>query len=134
MFDIDKKVEFCLREWAHWCTRKEYDGVGWPSISPLVKIGQNRGDLYGGVMPEIHAVAEEIEKIVVKLSEQRKDYALALRSYYCGRGTVRVKAATLDISTTVYLRTVEKAKERITGYIESLSEQKKHALFFSLID
>jgi hypothetical protein len=69
-----------------------------------------------------HEKAEEIEKLVREMALQNQSMALALRSYYFNRYSLRKQAKSAGISHTQLKALVDMAKQWVVG---RLSETRK---------
>ncbi len=118
-------VERRLDEWAHWFSRGNLYGLGYPPCSTeyrLMREGMVNTSSAGLRSIPVNEAAEEMEVLVVKLGQQRPMLAKALRDYYFRGGSLRVLAKEKGISATQLHWKVEQARHWIAGWLTANGE------------
>lgn len=124
-------VERRLDEWAHWFSRGNLFGLGYPPCSTeyrLMREGMVKTSPAGLRSISVNEQAEEIEVLVVTLAHQRPMLASALRDYYLRGGSLRALAKSKGTSHTEMQRQVQQARHWIAGWLTAhyaLCHQKK---------
>ncbi len=104
-------------QWADWYIRGNYYGLGFPSCSleyRLLKEGFMRRMRSLPIL-QTNEGAEEIEKLVAKMSEQNYQMALVLRCHYFASGSLRRQAKYLQISHTKFKYLLDMAHQWLAG-------------------
>jgi hypothetical protein len=110
-------LEERLHQWADWYSRGNFYGLGYPSCSMEYRM-MTEGVVTRNTRPKplpSNEAAEEIEKLVKEMTEYNQTMANALRWQYFLPGSLRSKAAKLDISHSHFKRYVDMAHQWLAG-------------------
>ena len=111
-------VERRLEEWAHWFSRGNFYGLGYPPCSVeyrLMKEGSVKTTPVGLRPLPVNEKAEEVERLVREMSLQNSAMALALRRYYFHRYSLRRQAQEAGISHTQLKALVDMGRQWVVG-------------------
>lgn len=119
-------VEYRLQQWADWYGRGNLYGLGYPPCSTEYRL-MTEGNVVRtlGAKPiASNEQAEEIEALVIKMSEQNHIMAIVLRCHYFNGKSVRKNTAQLtdlgmNISYSYYKYTLEMGKQWLAGYLSA---------------
>jgi hypothetical protein len=110
-------LEERLYQWADWYSRGNFYGLGYPSCSMEYRM-MTEGAVVRNTGPKqlpSNEAAEEMESLVKEMAEHNKTMADALRCQYFLPGSLRSKAAKLDISHSHFKHYVDMAHQWLAG-------------------
>ena len=115
-------VERRLDEWAHWFSRGNLYGLGYPPCAieyRLMKGEMVKHDYMHQPSVPVNENAEEMEQFVQEMALQNPEMALALREHYFNRYSLRKQAKEAGISHTQLKFLVDMGKQWMVGRMSS---------------
>lgn len=121
-----KDLEERLYQWADWYSRGNFFGLGYPTTSVEYRI-MTEGILARTNGPKSlpsNESAEQIEELVKQMAKQSERMAQALRCHYFMPGSLRNKAAYLQISHSHFKYYVDLAHQWLAGNLNARKQIK----------
>ena len=121
--DFMNYVQQRLEHWAQWFTRGNYYGLGYKLIKLIEYVLMTVGIIVKSTLPKplpCDEEAEEIEALIKTMCKQNEYLANTLRHYYLTNGSLREKAARLNISHVHFKYCVDMAHQWLAGRLSSV--------------
>lgn len=121
---FEKYLENRLEQWADWYVRGNFYGIGYPSCAMEYRL-LHEGHIQRNSSPRplpSNPGAEEIEDLVRQMADYNPLMATTLRCQYFVTGTLRTRAARLNMSHTHFKHCVDMAQQWLAGRLSA----KKH--------
>lgn len=117
---IDKRLD----HWAEWVLKGNWGNRGYPSKNVLyewIKMGCVISKAKGRQPLPCDEEAEEVERCVIEMAKQRPKIALALRTEYLIRGTMKQKSKCIHSSLAQFKVDLQMAKQWLAGWFSARS-------------
>lgn len=120
-------LEERLYEWAEWYLQGNSYGLGYPTCSIIYRIlTEECIQRSPGPKPlPTNEAAEEIEDLVKQMAEYNLTMAKALRCQYFLTGTLRTKAARLQMSHSHFKHCIDMGHQWLAGRLSAKNSGKK---------
>jgi len=118
---FDRYLQNRLEQWADWCVRGNFYGLGYPPCSLEYRLlTEGRPERHPGFRPlPSHEPAEEIEDMVREMAQHNVTMAHALRCQYLMTGSLRTRAAYLNVSHSHFKHYVDMAHQWLAGRLSA---------------